>query len=74
MALKVAMMAELSEPGEVIDGSVQAVTSYLVRALGAMPREELHVMRLWLDMAERIVAASGMDTQYASDRSSNSGP
>lgn len=44
--LKVAMIADMPEPGELIDGGVQAVTSYLVRAMHNLPDIELHVVRL----------------------------
>ena len=46
MTLRVAMIADLPGAGEAIDGGVQAVSSYLVRALGVMPGVELHVIRL----------------------------
>jgi glycosyltransferase involved in cell wall biosynthesis len=45
MAIRVAMLAELPEPGEPNHGGVQAVTSYLVPALAASPDVELHVIR-----------------------------
>ena len=46
MKIRVAMIADLPEPEEVIDGGVQAVTSGLVPALGRLPDVELHVIRL----------------------------
>jgi glycosyltransferase involved in cell wall biosynthesis len=46
MKIRVAMIADLPEPGEVINGGVQAVTSCLVPALGRLPAVELHVIRL----------------------------
>ena len=49
------MIADLPEPGEVIDGGVQAVTSCLAPALGNLPDLELHVIRLkrGIDKARR---------------------
>jgi glycosyltransferase involved in cell wall biosynthesis len=44
--MKVAMIADLPEPGEMIDGGVQAVTSCLVQAMERIPGLELHVLRL----------------------------
>ena len=46
MAIRVAMLADLPEPGAPINGGVQAVTSCLVPALGARPDVELHVISL----------------------------
>ena len=46
MKIRVAMIADLPEPGEVIDGGVQAVTSCLIPALGRLPDVEVHVIRL----------------------------
>ena len=48
MSLRVAMIADLPESSEPIDGGVQAVTSYLVRALVEQTELELHVIRLHL--------------------------
>ena len=44
MVVKVAMIAHHPEKGEAIDGGVQAVTSYLVRAMANMPEIDLHVL------------------------------
>jgi glycosyltransferase involved in cell wall biosynthesis len=46
MKIRVAMIADLPEPGEIIDGGVQAVTSCLVKAMERLPDVELHVLRL----------------------------
>lgn len=44
--LRIAMLADLPESGEPINGGVQAVTNYLVKALQNLPDIDLHVLRL----------------------------